>query len=295
MKARPVRFFLQTLGLLSVMLNVSPLQAGNLLMTGETFSHLYRLDSFITPDGHVFSTAGFWLSHASLPVQAGDTVSIDLDSGRITIYDNRTPYNVLTRSIDFVDTDTTYDLASYNPAKQLFDVYVNQTIVNAADSLTFAGVFLFPAYMDFTGISPDSDNDGLTNAEETALGTDPNNPDSDNDGLLDGEEVNTWHTDPLLSDTDSDGFTDGEEVNTYGSDPLSVTSTPANGDVTEDGVVDAGDLLVCERILFGLIPSATVQQLTRCDVAPVNAQGIVQPDGQIHANDILLIRKNILP
>ncbi|TAI47010.1 Calx-beta domain-containing protein [Flagellimonas allohymeniacidonis] len=35
----------------------------------------------------------------------------------------------------------------------------------------------------------DTDGDGLTNAEENDLGTDPNNADTDNDGLTDGEEV----------------------------------------------------------------------------------------------------------
>lgn len=35
----------------------------------------------------------------------------------------------------------------------------------------------------------DSDADGLTNAEEASLGTDPTNPDTDGDGLLDGWEV----------------------------------------------------------------------------------------------------------
>ena len=35
----------------------------------------------------------------------------------------------------------------------------------------------------------DTDGDGLTDSEETALGTDPNNPDTDGDGLTDGEEV----------------------------------------------------------------------------------------------------------
>ena len=34
--------------------------------------------------------------------------------------------------------------------------------------------------------SIDPDNDGLTNEQEVALGTDPNNPDSDNDGIRDG-------------------------------------------------------------------------------------------------------------
>lgn len=58
----------------------------------------------------------------------------------------------------------------------------------------------------------DSDLDGLTNAEEAALGTDPNNPDTDHDGLTDREEVKVYLTDPLNADTDGDGFKDGDEV-----------------------------------------------------------------------------------
>jgi hypothetical protein len=36
---------------------------------------------------------------------------------------------------------------------------------------------------------PDPDNDGLTTAEEIALGTDPYNSDTDGDGVDDGMEV----------------------------------------------------------------------------------------------------------
>jgi hypothetical protein len=43
----------------------------------------------------------------------------------------------------------------------------------------------------------DSDGDGLTDAQELALGTDPNNPDSDGDGLSDFYEVYVSHTNPL--------------------------------------------------------------------------------------------------
>jgi len=46
--------------------------------------------------------------------------------------------------------------------------------------------------------SPDSDGDGLTDAEEEALGTDPDNPDTDGDGWTDGEEVD-GNTDPNLA------------------------------------------------------------------------------------------------
>ncbi len=63
-----------------------------------------------------------------------------------------------------------------------------------------------------TGGQCDDDGDGLTNAEEATLGTDPNNPDTDGDTLQDGEEVNTENTDPLDPDTDGDGSDDGAEV-----------------------------------------------------------------------------------
>lgn len=68
-------------------------------------------------------------------------------------------------------------------------------------------------------ISPDDlDGDGVTNDDEIANGTDPNNPDTDGDGLTDGEELELG-TDPLNPDTDGDGVPDGDEDD-IGSDPL---------------------------------------------------------------------------
>ncbi len=66
----------------------------------------------------------------------------------------------------------------------------------------------------------DDDNDGLTNAEEATIGTNPHDPDTDDDGLKDGAEVNTHKTDPKNSDTDEGGVNDGVEV-ARGSDPKS--------------------------------------------------------------------------
>jgi len=68
-----------------------------------------------------------------------------------------------------------------------------------------------------SGITPekqliDSDQDGLTDEEERALGMDINNVDSDGDGLFDREEVKVYKTNPLLRDSDGDGFLDGAEV-----------------------------------------------------------------------------------
>ena len=58
----------------------------------------------------------------------------------------------------------------------------------------------------------DSDQDGLTDEEEGALGTDINNTDTDSDGLFDREEVKVYKTNPLVPDTDGDGYSDGDEV-----------------------------------------------------------------------------------
>jgi len=101
----------------------------------------------------------------------------------------------------------------------------------------------------------DDDGDGLTNAEEAALGTDPKNPDTDDDGISDGDEVGVYQTDPLNldsdgdilydggeliygtgllnPDTDGDGLLDGEEVYFYGTDPL---NPDTDGDGVSDGV-----------------------------------------------------------
>jgi hypothetical protein len=78
----------------------------------------------------------------------------------------------------------------------------------------------------------DPDGDGLTDAEEVVLGTDPSDPDSDDDGLTDGDEVNVHGTDPSSADSDGDGLNDGDEVNVHGTDPSSADS---DGDGLNDG------------------------------------------------------------
>ncbi len=101
-----------------------------------------------------------------------------------------------------------------------------------------------------SGGAQDSDGDGLTDAEELILGTDPHNPDTDGDGLTDGEEVKIYKTDPLNPDTDYDGLTDGEEVHIYKTNPL-LRDTDGGGvadghEVLEDGTnpLDPADDLI---------------------------------------------------
>ncbi|MGC4107722.1 MAG: hypothetical protein QM753_15480 [Thermomicrobiales bacterium] len=82
----------------------------------------------------------------------------------------------------------------------------------------------------------DTDGDGLSDAEEARLGTDPTNPDTDADGINDGNEVNVFKTDPLNLDTDGDTLYDGGEL-IYGTDPL-------NPDTDGDGVSDGDEVYV---------------------------------------------------
>lgn len=58
---------------------------------------------------------------------------------------------------------------------------------------------------------PDADGDGLSDAQEAMLGTEPFDADTDDDGLLDGfESLNGTH--PTGADTDADGLFDGTEA-----------------------------------------------------------------------------------
>jgi hypothetical protein len=93
-------------------------------------------------------------------------------------------------------------------------------------------------------IDTDSDDDGLPDGEEIAIGTDPFDDDTDDDGLSDGDEVNVHGTDPLDADTDDDGLDDGLEV-ALGLDPL-------NPDTDGDGIPDGEDTEFIENAIAAL-------------------------------------------
>ncbi|NOZ70961.1 MAG: hypothetical protein GXP38_03435, partial [Chloroflexi bacterium] len=103
------------------------------------------------------------------------------------------------------------------------------------------------------GENSDSDADGLTCAQERALGLNPQSADSDGDRIPDRVEVEgfdyrgqTWYMDPLNADTNFDGLPDGNECPNclYAGDWAAYRYTPlANPyqDTDGDGTPDAFD------------------------------------------------------
>lgn len=93
--------------------------------------------------------------------------------------------------------------------------------------------------------SADDDGDGLTNAEEGKLGTNPNNADSDGDSVPDKKEVGTDATKP--TDTDGDGVINALDKDDDNDGILSTYENynkvgVLNTDTDADGIADYLDM-----------------------------------------------------
>lgn len=115
----------------------------------------------------------------------------------------------------------------------------------------------------------DQDGDGLTNAQEATLLTNPTNPDTDGDGVNDGAEV-TNGSDPLnpcspnlsspACDQDNDGLTNSQEA--------SLGTNPTVPDTDGDGINDGTE------VANGSNP------LNPCDPNPASPACTVNPEIQ---------------
>ena len=117
----------------------------------------------------------------------------------------------------------------------------------------------------------DADNDGLSNAEESSLGTNPAYEDSDYDFLSDYDETNIYKTNPLVADTDGDGVVDGTEVSN-GSNPLTAEtefSTEATaGIVNESNSVAASAVVTTDNNGAGTLE---IKEVTNTDNALISS------------------------
>lgn len=75
--------------------------------------------------------------------------------------------------------------------------------------------------VDTTNVNPNSDTDydGLSDAEEQKIGTNPTNADTDHDGLSDFDEIKKYKSDPKKATTGSLAVNDGDAVK-QGIDPV---------------------------------------------------------------------------
>lgn len=120
-----------------------------------------------------------------------------------------------------------YSIAAIAPSGKKITKEVKVIKLNDADSNTLSG--MIKREVDDT--TADNDKDGLTNAKEKELGTNPNLADTDRDGISDYYEINVTKTDPLKADSDNDGINDGDELD-LGLDPL---KSDSKGDGIKDG------------------------------------------------------------
>ena len=131
----------------------------------------------------------------------------------------------------------------------------------------------------------DRDGDGLSDAEEMALGTDPLDADSDGDGLSDRLESET-ETDPVQRDTDGDGLSDGQEdANRNGRRDAEETD-PLDRDTDGGGVSDGQEVRLGKNPLDRLDDPETASDAdgdgvdNEDDLCPDTPHGAaVRPDG----------------
>ncbi len=141
------------------------------------------------------------------------------------------------------------------------DLYIDNTGINLADPAFVADpdtdddgledaweIFYFGDITTQDGDDgvTNGDNDGLSNLDEQAMGTNPNLADSDGDGLNDGPEAhgtsNAYNpgisTDPAKADTDGDGLSDFEENGSlnsaFGNAPTDPNYADSDGDSYSD-------------------------------------------------------------
>jgi Bacterial TSP3 repeat len=241
--------------------------------------------------GSYFSTTLAW----NININGGNGPSF---SGTAEFYDlDLTLYDVTSGQVLVVESNSTIDnsesIWAYLPQNKNYLLQV--TIKSGQNQFEWDYALAWQLALVI-----DSDGDGLNDYIEGLIGTDPLLADTDGDGVTDYDEVN-WDgnpdeydpvkdLNPLSADTDGDSITDAMEINT-GNNPLDIADFPVWGDINDDGLVNAVDVLLTTRSVLGnLILSSA--QLARGNVAPLVAGApVYDPAGPIDTADLLLIQR----
>ena len=124
-----------------------------------------------------------------------------------------------------------------------------------------------------------NDTDSLNNFEEFLAHTNPNASDTDGDGVNDDIEVMLGFN-PLYHDTDLDGDPDLQEYQAI--------QALRDGDANGDGQLNAADMLLLQRHIYGLSLLPDAQKL-RVDVYPPFA-----PDGILNIQDWIILGRRLI-
>jgi len=266
--------------------------------TGEFGSRSYSYDknanrTALTEDSNVTDNT-YQPQSNRLTMRGLDNVSLDNNGNTLSIGERGYSYTKHNRLFEVFDNGVLKATYQYNglgqrTSKTMADgsgkYFIYDTDGKLMAETDINGNVLFE-YIYLNGqllakYSPDTDIDGINNAQEDQQGSNPVLPDQDGDGLSDLDEIFIHGTSIYSGDSDNDGVGDSEEV-AFNSDPLD--DNTSYGDINLNGEFNVGDYVLLMQFVLGTrTPSPTEQE-----------QADINQDGTLNIQDLLLMQRVLL-